>query len=183
MGAVRLSGDFGSHYELGQEYNEPHYRVSFWTGTSEEWVEIYEADIDEVLAWVQANADGRFYTVWARVRLPRGETEDDVVDVRLYGTDPTSWDEDFPSWARRAASPARAIRGQHGRREKRSVLPSDNLGRPRISARSRAIRGHERMFRLGGSPVMEDLPMAGEFVRYICAFCNQSTDDDPRSSP
>lgn len=22
--------------------------------------------------------------------------------------------------------------------------------------------------------------MAGEFVRYICAFCNQSTHDDPR---
>lgn len=81
MGAVRLGGDFGSHYELGQEYNEPHYRVSFWTGTSEEWVEIYEADIDEVLGWVQANADDRSYTVWARVGLPRGETEDDVVDV------------------------------------------------------------------------------------------------------
>jgi hypothetical protein len=27
---------------------------------------------------------------------------------------------------------------------------------------------------------VEEVPMAGEFVRYICAFCNQPTDDDPR---
>jgi hypothetical protein len=27
---------------------------------------------------------------------------------------------------------------------------------------------------------VDQTPAAGEFVRYICAFCNQVTDDDPR---
>lgn len=27
---------------------------------------------------------------------------------------------------------------------------------------------------------MEDVPTVGGFVRYICAFCAQPTDDDPR---
>lgn len=30
-----------------------------------------------------------------------------------------------------------------------------------------------------GRPV-EEVPMAGEFVQYVCAFCNQTTDDDPQ---
>jgi hypothetical protein len=27
--------------------------------------------------------------------------------------------------------------------------------------------------------IVEEVPMAGEFASYICAFCNQPTDDDP----
>jgi hypothetical protein len=30
------------------------------------------------------------------------------------------------------------------------------------------------------SVLVDDIPTAGEFVRYLCAFCNQATDDDPR---
>ncbi|MDT4933141.1 MAG: hypothetical protein QOK11_1033 [Pseudonocardiales bacterium] len=115
---MRLGGDFGSHYELGQEYNEPHYRVSFWTGTSEEWVEIYEADIDEVLGWVHAapSPSGREY------------------GCREVKPKTTSWmcacTELTPHPGTRTFRRGRgerlrqrAIPGQHGRREKRSVLP------------------------------------------------------------
>jgi hypothetical protein len=28
--------------------------------------------------------------------------------------------------------------------------------------------------------LVEEFQRVGEFVRYICAFCNQGTDDDPR---
>jgi hypothetical protein len=27
---------------------------------------------------------------------------------------------------------------------------------------------------------VDGIPTVGEFVRYVCAFCNQATDDDPR---
>lgn len=27
---------------------------------------------------------------------------------------------------------------------------------------------------------MEEVERVGEFVRYVCAFCNKPTDDDPR---
>ena len=103
---MRLGGDWDSHYESGADYTDPHYRVSFWEGTAEEWVEIHEADVDEVLEWVRANADGRPFTLWARIRVPRRHDRDDVIDVRLHGVDPNGFDEDYPAWAKRGRPPA-----------------------------------------------------------------------------
>ncbi|SHG31167.1 hypothetical protein SAMN05443575_1988 [Jatrophihabitans endophyticus] len=101
---MRLGGDLDSHYLPGDEYNQPHYRVSLWTGTTEEWVEIYEADVDEVLTWVAAHSDGRAATIWARIALQGGEDQQ-IIDVRLRGIDPTGYDEDYPPWAERVGSP------------------------------------------------------------------------------
>lgn len=104
---MRLSDDLDSHYTTGSDYNDPHYRVSLWAGTNETWIEIHEADIDEVLEWVSANANGRGATIWARIALPRPDDEDEIVDVRLYGIDPTGFDEEFPTWAARTWPPTR----------------------------------------------------------------------------
>jgi hypothetical protein len=73
----------------------PAYRVYFWerqtperadTGwTSDEW-QLEDADIDEVLEWVQAKAASRRFVVY--VEVTQGQP-DDLGLVRLLGTGPT----------------------------------------------------------------------------------------------
>jgi hypothetical protein len=117
---MRFGDDFHAHYESGDEHNDPHYRVSFWSGTAEEWIDIHEADVGEVLEWVRAHADGRPFTLWARIRLRTWNQPDEVVDVRLHGVDPTRVDEDYPPWAAGISAtttdhPSSATRSAYGR--------------------------------------------------------------------
>lgn len=87
------------------EYDEPSYRVFFWsvldaTRSDSGWLsdvwELFGADIDEVLAWVQQHSDGRRASLWAVARSGGNEVE----HTRLAGTDPTATDDTWPSWAR-----------------------------------------------------------------------------------
>lgn len=65
------------------ELVEPRYRVYFWAGTaSDEW-EVSGADVQEVLAWAEANRGDRTYTLYACV------PHDGLGLVRLAGEDPT----------------------------------------------------------------------------------------------
>jgi len=76
------------------EVPRPACRVYFWerqtperadTGwTSDEW-QLEDADIDEVLEWVQAKAASRRFVVY--VEVTQGQP-DDLGLVRLLGTDP-----------------------------------------------------------------------------------------------
>lgn len=68
------------------ELHHVRYRVNFWDTNmaSDEW-ELDEADVDEVLAWVEENAKGRTYSVWAVV--PDGNRTSPMM-VRLMGEDP-----------------------------------------------------------------------------------------------
>ncbi|GAA3599339.1 hypothetical protein [Agrococcus terreus] len=80
--------------------DEPTYRVYFWddrTGglSNDEW-ELRGADVDEVLAWAEANAHGRSPSVWAVTRAA-----DDVLLVRLRGIDLDR--VDASSWPKHAA--------------------------------------------------------------------------------
>src|SRR5215475_4759234 len=59
------------------EIDQPSYRINFWqqssghgdTGwASDEW-RLSDADVHEVLAWVDAEADGRRFSVWIEVVL------------------------------------------------------------------------------------------------------------------
>ena len=77
------------------EDNGPAYRVYFWKADAhcEEW-QLTEADIDEVLAWADANADGRCMSVW----VVQGDTEG-VSLIRLAGVDPPADSSVWPSWA------------------------------------------------------------------------------------
>lgn len=77
------------------EIDAPRYRVLFWTGPShsDEW-ELTEADLDEVLAWIDENARGRTHSLW--VVLDRGS---DVEHIRLRGIDPAASPECWPPWA------------------------------------------------------------------------------------
>jgi len=52
--------------------------------------------------------------------------------------------------------------------------------RANIGASARADRGMCVRHRCDRVAVVDEIQRAGEFVRYICAFCNQATDDDPR---
>jgi hypothetical protein len=77
------------------EVPEPIYRVCFWDcpaperadsmWTSDEW-QLEGSDIDEVLAWAQAKAEGRRFVVYAEVT---GGQPSGLGLVRLLGTDPT----------------------------------------------------------------------------------------------
>lgn len=80
------------------EVDDPAYRVYFWTGCSvcDEW-ELTDADLDEVLAWVRQNANGRTHSLW--VVLYR---EPEVELVRLRGIDPTASADTWPAWATEA---------------------------------------------------------------------------------
>ena len=76
------------------ESDSPAYRVYFWQDmASDEW-ELSEADIDEVLAWADAHADGRTMTVWVVHRDSEG-----VGLIRLAGIEPPAAPENWPSWA------------------------------------------------------------------------------------
>lgn len=77
------------------EEDAPRYRVHFWgeTSASDEW-ELTETDLDEVLDWIRANADGRRHSLWAV--LERG---DRVELVRLRGIDPPAAPSTWPPWA------------------------------------------------------------------------------------
>lgn len=83
------------------EIDDPRYRVYFWetladplAWSSDEW-EISEADVPEVLAWVDANAGGRLASIWVALRIGPG-----VQLIRLAGVDPTAPDETWPTWAK-----------------------------------------------------------------------------------
>jgi hypothetical protein len=77
------------------ENDGPAYRVYFWTGESrcDEW-ELTEADVDEVLAWADAQAGGRTMSIWVVHR-----DDDGVGLIRLAGLDPTAAPRVWPSWA------------------------------------------------------------------------------------
>ncbi|MEU4675061.1 hypothetical protein AB0F91_45750 [Amycolatopsis sp. NPDC023774] len=53
-----------------------------------------DADIDEVLAWVDQHAKGRTMTIWAVHR-----DGDGIGLIRLAGVDPTADPGVWPSWA------------------------------------------------------------------------------------
>jgi hypothetical protein len=72
------------------EVNEPAYRVYFWTGdrdgaASDEY-ECSGADVNEVIAWANANAKERVYSLWART--PDAMQPDGVCLVGLAGWEP-----------------------------------------------------------------------------------------------
>src|SRR5689334_21352421 len=82
--------------------HSPAYRVYFWQPVgpgeqsawrSDEW-ELTEADVDEVLAWADAHADGRAMSAWVVHR-----DADGVGLIRLAGIDPTADPGVWPSWA------------------------------------------------------------------------------------
>jgi hypothetical protein len=86
-----------------RESDSPAYRVYFWQSVgsgegsgwqSEEW-ELTEADVDEVLAWADAQAGGRTMSVWVVVHRDAGG----VGLIRLAGIDPTADPGAWPSWA------------------------------------------------------------------------------------
>lgn len=75
----------------------PSYRVFFWSdddGSCEEW-ELFESDVDEVLAWIPEQSAGRSHSLWAATHHPGG-----VHLVRLRGIDPPAPAETWPRWAR-----------------------------------------------------------------------------------
>lgn len=76
----------------------PSYRVFFWDRPTscEEW-ELSEVDLDEVLAWISARADGRAHSLWAVVQRDAG-----VEHVRLRGVDPPAPADVWPAWAAEA---------------------------------------------------------------------------------
>ena len=80
------------------EVGDPAYRACFWDspGACAER-ELTEADLDEVLGWVQANSDGRPHSLWVVVR-----SDQEVELIRLRGIespgDPSTW----PAWAKEA---------------------------------------------------------------------------------
>jgi hypothetical protein len=78
-----------------REVDGPAYRVYFWDspGSCDE-CELTEADLDEVLEWVQANGRRRPHSLWVVVR-----GEQDVELVRLRGIDPTAAPDTWPAWA------------------------------------------------------------------------------------
>lgn len=77
------------------EIDDPAYRAYFWDSPQacDEW-ELTEADLDEVLSWVQANSRGRPHSLWAVVRR-----DQDVELIRLRGIDPTADPGTWPIWA------------------------------------------------------------------------------------
>jgi hypothetical protein len=87
----------------GREIDQPAYRVYFWRPTSndpragwasDEW-RLTEADVHEVLAWAEEQANGRRITSW--VEIP-GDGEPRL--IRLSGWEPTRSDSPAP-WVRR----------------------------------------------------------------------------------
>ena len=83
--------------QTGFEVGEPAYHVHFWSQPTapaaarqeevmwhcEEWRLSEAGDVEEVLAWAEANAGGRHVVVWAEVRCG-----DELGLVRLLGRDP-----------------------------------------------------------------------------------------------
>ena len=80
------------------EVYDPAYRAYFWDspGACDEW-ELTEADLDEVLAWVQANSNGRPHSLWVVVR-----SDQRVEPIRLRGIDPPADPSTWPAWAKEA---------------------------------------------------------------------------------
>jgi hypothetical protein len=66
----------------------PAYRVSLWTRSSDGWAsrefEIGDADVNDVLDWIQEQRDVETFTLYAIV-----DQGDDRGLVRLAGNDPT----------------------------------------------------------------------------------------------
>ncbi len=71
------------------ESGEPAYRVYFWTPrgdgwASEEW-RLRDADVAEVLAWTDDNAQGRRVVIW----VEHDDGRDGLGLIRLQGWEPT----------------------------------------------------------------------------------------------
>lgn len=67
--------------------DSPRYRVQFWTlGRSLDLVEyeISQADVDEVIQWARANAEGRSVVIYVALPEPAGS----VGFVRILGRSP-----------------------------------------------------------------------------------------------
>ncbi|MGJ3188928.1 hypothetical protein [Paenarthrobacter sp. FR1] len=64
---------------------EPSYRVDFWTaaGVAEEWQLTEVADVTEVLAWAEEQADGRAFVLYAEFIHEGGHGM-----IRLLGQEP-----------------------------------------------------------------------------------------------
>lgn len=77
------------------EVDDPSYRVFFWNSPShsDEW-ELTEADLDEVLGWIDQHSEQRPHSLWAVIR-----SDDHVTHVRLRGIDPPAPPVVWPPWA------------------------------------------------------------------------------------
>ena len=76
------------------EVDDPAYRVTFWAGQASDQWELSEADLDEVLAWINQTAEGRTHSLWV-VRH-----EDSGLElIRLRGIDPPAAPDTWPAWA------------------------------------------------------------------------------------
>jgi hypothetical protein len=54
------------------EVDDPAYRVYFWAGSAcDEW-ELTEADLDEVLTWIDQTSNGRTHSLWVVRHEDRG---------------------------------------------------------------------------------------------------------------
>lgn len=76
----------------------PRYMVSFWEsdesrGLVETSWELREADIDDVLAWIDENSDGRSHSLWVLFHDGRNECY-----ARLRGRD-LDGEDAFPPWS------------------------------------------------------------------------------------
>ncbi|SDE09077.1 hypothetical protein SAMN04489747_2485 [Auraticoccus monumenti] len=76
------------------EVDDPSYRVFFWDSpsSSDEW-ELTEADLNEVLAWIDQHSKQRPHSLWATIRT------DDNVTTSAYVA---------------SIHPRRALCGRHG---------------------------------------------------------------------
>ena len=79
--ATQIDPRYAKHID-----EKPSYRVDFWTddAASDEWRVEGAADINEVLTWAAAHADGRSVVIY--VELPRG---DGIGLARVLGEEPT----------------------------------------------------------------------------------------------
>jgi len=66
------------------EVDRPSYRVYFWEpGLSDEWQLTDADDVREVMAWAEANANGRQFVVYVAA-----EDRDQPGLIRLFGVEP-----------------------------------------------------------------------------------------------
>lgn len=80
-----------------EEELAPVYRANLWRNDHEnETIEFREADVPEVLQWLQSNSPSR-YSLWVCVPAKQGG----VGMIRLAGSDPTSPNDTWPQWAHR----------------------------------------------------------------------------------
>ena len=77
------------------EVDDPAYRVTFWAGYASSQWELTEADLDEVLTWIDQTANGRTHSLW----VVRHEEDSGLELIRLRGIDPPATPDTWPPWA------------------------------------------------------------------------------------